>query len=142
MGARIRERGRRKVTGAAAGPGIWVGSIVIDCDDFQKMMTFWQEALHYVPKYPPDGGWVILKDPRGVGPNISLNLTSEGHLDQYRLHLDLYSTDAKKEVERLIKLGATLKRAPAAKEDFTTLADPDGNLFDVISAKELRFGER
>ncbi len=63
-------------------------------------------------------------------------------MDQYRLHLELYSTDAENEVKRLINLGATLKRARRRGEDFTTLADPDGNIFDVIHGKGLRFGER
>jgi hypothetical protein len=121
---------------------LWVGSIVINCDDFTRMMAFWREALHYVPKYPPEKGWVILRDPSGKGPNISLDLSSEGHLEEYRLHLDLYSSDADAEVERLIGLGANLKHAPRKGEDFTTLADPDGNLFDVIDAKGYKFGER
>jgi len=29
-----------------------VGSIVIDCVEFEKLMAFWQEALHYAPKHP------------------------------------------------------------------------------------------
>jgi len=63
------------------GGTVRIGSIVIDCDDFPRMMALWKEALHYVPKYSPDGGWIILKDPEGRGPNLSLNLSSEGHLD-------------------------------------------------------------
>jgi hypothetical protein len=96
------------------------------------MMAFWQEALHYVPAHPPDHGWVILKDPKGLGPNVSINLSSEGPLDQYRLHLDLYTPDQKGEVERLLRLGATLNRSPEKGEDFVVLADPDGNLFCVV----------
>ena len=120
----------------------WVGSIVINCDDFPKMLTFWQGALHYVPKRPAKGGWVILKDPGGKGPNISLDLTSEGPLDDYRLHLDLYSNDPEREVKRLVRLGATVKQPREKGKDYATLADPDGNLFDVVWAKGLEFGER
>jgi len=25
-----------------------IGSIVIDCNEFDKMLAFWQESLHYV----------------------------------------------------------------------------------------------
>ncbi len=96
------------------------------------MMNFWQEALHYVPKRPPENGWVILTDPDGRGPNLSLNLTSEGHLEQYRLHLDLYTEDQEGEVKRLIRLGATLRRTAQKGEDFVELADPDGNPFCVV----------
>jgi len=112
-----------------------IGSIVIDCTGFERMLGFWQEALHYVPAYPPKNGWVILKDPNGRGPNVSLNLTSEGPLDQYRLHLDLYTDDQAGEVKRLVQLGATLHRTPGRGEDFVVLADPDGNLFCVVDTK-------
>jgi hypothetical protein len=112
-----------------------IGSIVIDCDHFEEMMNFWKETLHYVPRRPPDNGWVILRDPEGRGPNVSINRSGEGPLEQYRLHLDLYTDDQEGEVKRLLGLGAILKRSPKKGEDFVTLADPDGNLFDVIDTK-------
>jgi hypothetical protein len=27
-----------------------IGSIVIDCSNFDRMLAFWREALHYVPR--------------------------------------------------------------------------------------------
>jgi len=45
-----------------------IGSIVIRCYEFEKMLAFWQEALHYVPARPAADGWVILRDPAGRGP--------------------------------------------------------------------------
>ncbi len=121
---------------------IWIGSIVIDCTDFPEMVGFWQEALHYVPREPPEADSVVLKDPKGQGPNLSLNLTSEGPLEPYRLHLDLYSSDPEREVERLLRIGATLKRPAKKGSDFVTLADPDGNLFDVVDKKGWSPGRR
>jgi len=120
----------------------WIGSIVIDCTDFPRMMAFWQEALHYVPREAPEEDSIVLKDPRGVGPNVSLNMTGEGPLEPYRLHLDLYSSDPDREVERLLRLGATMNRPARKGSDFVTLADPDGNLFDVIDKKGWSFGRR
>jgi hypothetical protein len=35
-----------------------IGSIVIRCYEFDKMLAFWQEALHYVPREPATDGWV------------------------------------------------------------------------------------
>jgi len=121
---------------------IWIGSIVIDCTDFARMMAFWQEALHYVPREPPESDSVVLKDSAGHGPNVSLNLTSEGPLEPYRLHLDLYSSEPEREVERLLRIGATLKRPAMEGSDFVTLADPDGNVFDVIDKKGWALGRR
>lgn len=42
-----------------------IGSVVIDCADFDRMLRFWQEALHYVPREQANDGWVVLRDPEG-----------------------------------------------------------------------------
>jgi hypothetical protein len=117
---------------------LWIDSIVIDRSDFAKMVAFWQEALHYVPKYSPGEDWVLLKDPEGMGPNIGMSRSHEGPLNDYRIHVDLYSSDPDGEVKRLLALGATLKRSPKKGDDFITLANPDGNLFDVITDARSR----
>ncbi|MGA8276007.1 MAG: VOC family protein [Thermoplasmata archaeon] len=127
----------------ATGPGnIWIGSIVVDCSNLPRMIAFWQEALHYIPREPPEPDGVVLKDPEGRGPNLSLNLTPEGPLDDYRIHLDLYSSSPEREVERLLRLGATLGKPAEEGDDFVTLKDPDGNLFDVIDKEGWSFGQR
>jgi catechol 2,3-dioxygenase-like lactoylglutathione lyase family enzyme len=112
-----------------------LGSVVIDCINFDKMLAFWQEALHYITKEPAKGGWVILRDPAGRNTNVSLNQVqpSEKLTGRNWLHFDLYTRDQKGEVERLLKLGAT--RHPQEYEpdnDFIVLEDPDGNLFCVV----------
>ena len=50
-----------------------IGSIVIRCYEFEKTVAFWQEALHYVPREPAQDDWVVLRDPSGRGPNVSLD---------------------------------------------------------------------
>ena len=112
-----------------------IGSIVIDCRDFEQMKNFWQHVLHYVPLYPAAGGWVILADPAGRGPNVSINQAPEVENHKNRLHLDLYAGDQKAEVNRLVALGAKLHRGPEPGEDFVVLEDPGGNLFCVVDAK-------
>jgi len=112
-----------------------IGSIVIDCNDFERMMAFWQEALHYVPQRPPTPGdpFVILKDPAGRGPNVSIDRMEP---ERGRLHLDLYTDDPEGEVERLLQLGATRYRPREPGEDFVVLADPEGNLFCVVDTRK------
>ena len=110
-----------------------VGSVVIDCNDFGKMSAFWQAALRYVPREPPDEDWVVLRDPDGRNVNVSVQQVPERRAGKNRLHLDLYTEDQTAEVERLLALGATRHpRAPEPDEDFVVLADPEGNLFCVI----------
>jgi catechol 2,3-dioxygenase-like lactoylglutathione lyase family enzyme len=110
-----------------------IGSIVIDCGQFDRMLAFWQEALHYVPREPARGGWVVLRDPEGRGPNVSLNQVPEKRVGRNRLHLDLYTDDREAEVNRLLKIGATRHRQTYEPgDDFRVLEDPDGNLFCVV----------
>lgn len=97
------------------------------------MMNFWQNALGYVPRKKPAGDWVVLKDPTGRGPNISINLDPDAGNTVNRLHLDLYTSDQPSEVKRLLALGATVHREPEPGEDFVVLADPGGNLFCVVN---------
>ena len=101
------------------------------------MLAFWQEVLHYVPGMPVQDGFVILRDPEGKGPNLSLDKTLEGErvgsTKFPRLHLDLYANDQQGEVKRLLGIGAT--RHPQTydpEDDFVVLEDPDGNLFCVV----------
>ena len=44
-----------------------IGSIVIHCHEFDRMVAFWQNVLHYVPRRPAKDGWVVLRDPEGKG---------------------------------------------------------------------------
>jgi hypothetical protein len=76
---------------------------------------------------------VILRDPKGKNPNVSLNKIPKCVKGRIRLHLDLYTDDQEGEVERLINMGATLSpRDYSPDEDFKILVDPDGNHFCVV----------
>jgi Glyoxalase-like domain len=111
-----------------------IGSKGVRCYEFDEMLAFWQQALHYVPREPATSGWVVLCDPQGNGPNRSLNRVSEKRSGKRsRLHLDLYANNREAEVERLTSLGATRYRwqyKPGG--DFVVLEDPDGNPFCVV----------
>jgi len=109
-----------------------IGSVVINCKDFDRTVAFWREALDYVPRSPAEREFTILKDPAGIGPNVSVQETEDLKFGKNRMHLDLYATDQQAEVERLVKLGATIHRAAQEGEDFVILADPEGKLFCVV----------
>ena len=117
-----------------------VGSIVVRCFEFDRMLAFWQEALGYEPREPEANGWVVLRDPEGRGPNVSLDRVPEP-LEALgatsRIHLDLYTTHQEDEVERLIGIGATRHRQEYPPDaDFIVLQDPDGNRFCVVQVRE------
>jgi hypothetical protein len=86
-----------------------IGSIVIHCHEFDRMVTFWQNALHYVPRRPAKDGWVVLRDPDRKGPNLVVPTAEETKKRRPRrnwMHLDLYTKEQEEEVNRLLQLGA------------------------------------
>jgi Glyoxalase-like domain len=110
-----------------------IGAIVIHCYEFTRMLEFWSNALRYVPREPAKDDWVVLADPKRLGPNISLQARDRQSGHRSWLHLDLYTSERDREVDRLIELGAhryPWKYSPSA--DFVVLEDPDGNLFCVV----------
>ena len=114
-----------------------IGSVVIDCNDFDKMLAFWQEALHYVPREPPEEDWAVLRDPDARNVNVSLQQVPEKPSGKNRLHFDLYTNDQEGEVKRLLGIGATRHpRTPEPDEDFIVLEDPEGNLFCVVDTSK------
>ena len=122
---------------ATRGSRVRVGSILIRCVRFDELLWFWQAALGYVPREPPEDGWVVLIDSTGAGPNISLDRVDGDRLpplgELSRVHLDLYTSEPQAEVERLLGLGATrYEREYDGDEDFVVLVDPDGNRFCVV----------
>jgi|SRR5919198_1674349 catechol 2,3-dioxygenase-like lactoylglutathione lyase family enzyme len=110
-----------------------IGSIVIHCHQFDRMVAFWQAALGYVPRAPTRGGWVVLRDPSARGPNLSFQARETPAKARSWLHLDLYAENRDAEVARLTGLGARpypWRYRPGA--DYVVLADPDDNLFCVV----------
>lgn len=110
-----------------------IGSIVFHCHEFERMVAFWQHALGYEPREPAGDGWLVLRDPKGKGPNLSFQARDRRAAGRNWIHLDLYTNDQKREVERLIALGA--RRYPwryPPRADFVVLEDPEGNLFCVV----------
>jgi catechol 2,3-dioxygenase-like lactoylglutathione lyase family enzyme len=110
-----------------------IGSIVIHCHEFERTVAFWQAALHYVPREPGQGGWIVLRDPGSKGPNLSFQARDGRRPRRNWIHLDLYTNNQEAEVERLVSLGATRypwRYPPGA--DYIVLQDPDGNLFCVV----------
>jgi len=113
-----------------------IGSVVIHCHQFDRMVDFWRQALGYEPREPARDGWCVLRDPGGNSPNLSFQARHTPRRSRNWIHLDLYTDDQRTEVARLEALGA--RRYPwryRAGADFVVLEDPDGNLFCVIQKR-------
>ncbi|WP_459129521.1 VOC family protein [Guggenheimella bovis] len=108
-----------------------IGAIVWGVKDLSRAIEFWSKALDYKLKYPADVDFAILVPRNGEGTQLSLNrVTSE---KARRHHMDLFTDDREKEVERLLALGATrMEWRYEEGADYVVLKDPDGNPFCVI----------
>jgi len=118
---------------AAKTANIRIGSIVIHCFEFEKMVHFWKDALGYTFRDPPSSDWAVITDPQGRGPNVSFQKRDRQRGKRNWIHLDLYTADQEGEVKRLTNLGAkpyAWRYPPDA--DYVVLEDPDGNLFCVV----------
>ena len=125
--------GSSEVTG---GQAVRVGSVVIDCRSLEPMVAFWSRALGYSPdEAGRSEDWCRLDDPNGR-VNVSLQVAPDPTPGKNKLHLDLYTSDQRGEVERLKRLGANVTRKPGPDDDFVVMADPEGNLFCVIDKSE------
>ena len=113
-------------------------NITFDCADPYLLATFWSQVTGY-QEDPEDGNEPgdpegFLAGPEGQ-PNLLFIAVPEPKSVKNRVHLDLEPSDRTRdeEVERLLKIGATLV-ADHRRPDGTgwaVLADPEGNEFCV-----------
>ena len=104
-------------------------AITFDSTDALALATFWSQALH---RPLTDGGSSDFAQIDGA-PALMFYAVPEGKSAKNRMHLDIDVGDLAAETDRLIGLGA--KRLGDFDEHgfvWTTLADPDGNEFDLV----------
>ncbi|MFJ6052613.1 VOC family protein [Streptomyces sp. NPDC092307] len=112
-----------------------VQNVAIDCSDAYELARFWSEVtgrpLHPEVR-PGDQETVVML---AEGPLLYFNQVPEPKTVKNRIHLCLRPTTSREEeVERLLKLGATLvvdRRQPDGA-GWAVLADPEGNEFCVL----------
>jgi Glyoxalase-like domain len=119
--------------------------VVFDCRHPASLARFWAAALegYAVAPYdeaelarlrangiddPEDDPTVLVELSSGRAPRLWFQLVPEAKLVKNRVHLDLASADVRAEAERLTGLGARVLDQPGP---WVTMADPEGNEFDV-----------
>ena len=112
-----------------------VGAVVVNVQDMSRAVDFWSAALGYRPRETDwDDEFMVLVDPKGRGTPVSLQLSQTLSAAPVRVHLDLYTSEQERHVQRLVDLGATrVEDWPYPPDaDFIVLRDPDSNEFCVI----------
>jgi hypothetical protein len=126
-------------------------TVVVDCLDVAAQSRWWAEVLDWRIIYET-GREVVVVPPHAIdpdrdippqerGPGLIFVPVPEGKTLKNRLHIDLApSPDAGQEAEvrRLEALGA--RRADVGQDpgkvSWVVMADPEGNEFCVLSARE------
>jgi Glyoxalase-like domain len=125
-------------------------SVVIDCHDVAAQAAWWAQVLDWPVVYEADDEVVIvpphtLDSTRSVpflerAPGLVFVPVPEGKELKNRLHLDLappVDGDQAAEVGRLEALGARRVDVGQGPEvTWVVLADPEGNEFCVLSARD------
>jgi hypothetical protein len=125
---------------------------VIDCQDLHAQARWWADVLDWqlayedadqaaiAPKHEQDRPLSAQEWPT-VGPALVFVTVPEGKTIKNRLHLDLaphITDDRDALIDSLLARGAT--RASVGQDEpkasWTVLADPEGNEFCVLSARD------
>lgn len=109
-----------------------IGSIVWGVRDVQRAVNFWTHALDYKVEGEVSQDWAKLVPKNGTGIQLSIKLTTSAKPKRH--HIDLFTDNQEKEVERLIALGAKRKENwdYEKNSDYYVLVDTEGNTFDVV----------
>ena len=104
-------------------------AVTVDCADAAALAAFWSEVLELPVDDGADAAYACIT----ATPRWMFIKVPEKKQGKNRLHVDLVADNPEAELKRIIDLGA--RRMADVEEDgarWTTLADPEGNVFDLI----------
>jgi hypothetical protein len=112
-----------------------VFGVSFDAHDARAVASFWAQTLGRSLAPGADAANAIVEaDPAIPGSRIGFHQVPEGKTVKNRMHVDLITGDLDAEVDRLAGLGAAkLNEVKGSAAHWVTLADPEGNEFDVIA---------
>lgn len=113
-------------------------NVAIDCADAYALARFWSEVTGCPLHIDDEPGDPEIDVMLPEGPLLHFNQVSEPKTVKNRVHLCLRpETSREEEVDRLLRLGATLvadRREPGGA-GWAVLADPEGNEFCVLRSQ-------
>ena len=119
--------------------------IVIDCERAPALARFWASMLdgYDIRAYDdaeverlaglgltPETDPMVALD--GPGPTVFFQQVPEHKVVKNRVHLDVTTQDRRREVDRLVALGASVRQE---HDGWTEMGDPEGNEFCVTERR-------
>jgi len=114
------------------GAALRLVGVSVDSADAATLAGWWADVLGgTVAAFAEAGFWSVSADALG-GVNLGFGQVDQPTPGKNRLHVDFAVVDRSAAVGQLVQAGATVVYEGAWQGvTWTTLADPDGNLFDV-----------
>ncbi len=110
-------------------------TVVVDASDPARLARWWAEVLDFKILFETPDEVVISRDEQTY-PGIIFVPVPEAKTVKNRLHIDLNPEDQAAEVERLVDMGARHVDIGQGDVRWVVLADPEGNEFCVLTARE------
>jgi hypothetical protein len=112
---------------------IGFGQVVIDSRRADEIAAFWSALLARPVNHGANQFFALIPASKDrTFPALMFLGVPEPRQGKNRLHLDLVATDLAAEVERAVALGATkIAEFDEYGTRWTTLTDPEGNVFDI-----------
>lgn len=109
-------------------------TIAVDCDNAAELARFWSAVLGRPVSAGPSEEFASL-EPDSTAPGLVFYKVPEPKTAKNRVHLDLTVAALDDEVDRIAAMGAReIIRFDEDGGRWVTLADPEGNEFDLIAA--------
>ena len=112
---------------------IGFGQVVIDSQRADEIAAFWSALLDRPINNGANQFFALIPASYDrTFPALMFLAVPEPRQGKNRMHLDLVATDLPAEVERAVALGATkIAEFDEYGTRWTTLTDPEGNIFDI-----------
>ncbi len=110
--------------------------LTIDTTDAEPLAAWWAEQTG-ADIAETNEGWFVILNGGGLTVPLAFQKVEDPTPGKNKVHLDLSARDLDSEVDRLTAAGATLvERRGDESFRWVTLADPQGNQFDVSAHPE------
>ncbi|MEU0503877.1 VOC family protein [Nocardia sp. NPDC005998] len=112
-----------------------IGHITFDCADAAALASFWSELLDRPLDASASTKFATVGMAAGISPVLMFIQVPDKTPGKNVIHLDLNAADWREQIDRAIGLGA--KHIGDFVEygvQWVTLADPEGNLFDIAAS--------
>ncbi|MEV6388094.1 VOC family protein [Nocardia xishanensis] len=112
-----------------------IANVTFDCENAGALAGFWAELLELPVDEEASEFFATVGRASGRSPVLMFIQVPDKTPGKNVVHLDLHAPQWREQVERAVALGAKhIADFDEYGQQWTTLADPEGNLFDIGAA--------